>query len=742
MLYSLLKASRRLLPALLAKCGFIAMLLWFTSSCVNAQTPRSFLPKIDASKVDVGINLSLDTENKLELTLSAFNYGMSLGTGTSISFSIPSALTLVNTIPNSSCSGASYDQAKSLLTIPYLGSGQECRVRFVVTNPQNVKTISTAATLLEARDVNAINDKVWPTFNLEASKGSDPRSLTTTPISIPNAPPNVPQGAAFSTENSKTSSFLTCDHNGDYEYDPGTFNCDDGTKIQGYCALHDGSRCGDVGGFYLVNDTWTSAQRGRVQYLIDNNCVNSDNLWGVLEQQPCPGACCNSAVAAFPTGSTSTAGPFQLLHTDIAGGYNGAICQDFFVFPQPTPPCAINSFTVTPTCNNNGTASVTTDDYRTFSITASGSGTASTYNASVNNSGTLTPTSGTFGSATSFRLQNGSAGNSTNYTITLTDATNSSCTQTATISDPGICSTPPVCSINTPTVNSTCNNNGTASDPSDDTFSFTIQTTGANAGTSYKVEKTNPSPTSTVFASVNYGSTSAASSAFAISGGNLTLKLTDNTTSTCALSPVTVPAPATCSSAVACSFTATSTTPVCNNNGTPNITTDDTYTFNVTATSVSGTSATGYSANDPLSTMGTYGAAKSFGPYSIASNGTLNVTLTDKATGSCTFALPTITAPSPCSTPVVVGQPDLELTKLADKTMVVSGNTLTYTLTLKNTGTAAATGVKVKDSIPAGLTYVSSVPSQGTYTKDTGIWDVGNVAIGATLTLTITVTVN
>jgi uncharacterized repeat protein (TIGR01451 family) len=86
------------------------------------------------------------------------------------------------------------------------------------------------------------------------------------------------------------------------------------------------------------------------------------------------------------------------------------------------------------------------------------------------------------------------------------------------------------------------------------------------------------------------------------------------------------------------------------------------------------------------------------------------------------------------------GQPDLEITKVADKTTVVSGNTITYTITLKNVGTASATGVKVKDAIPAGLTLSLATPSQGTYAS--GIWDVGTVAVGATLTLTITVTVD
>ncbi len=105
-----------------------------------------------------------------------------------------------------------------------------------------------------------------------------------------------------------------------------------------------------------------------------------------------------------------------------------------------------------------------------------------------------------------------------------------------------------VCAINTPTVTPTCNNNGTPSDPADDTFTFTISATGSNTGANYKVDKIAPAPTSTVFASVNYGATSAASAAFPIAGGNLTLTLTDNTSATCTNTPVTVTAPPTCSS--------------------------------------------------------------------------------------------------------------------------------------------------------------------------------------------------
>src|SRR6202035_3169541 len=39
------------------------------------------------------------------------------------------------------------------------------------------------------------------------------------------------------------------------------------------------------------------------------------------------------------------------------------------------------------------------------------------------------------------------------------------------------------------------------------------------------------------------------------------------------------------------------------------------------------------------------------------------------------------------------------------------------------------------------LTYVSSTPSQGSYTSGTGLWDIGAMTNGASVTLSLTATV-
>ncbi|HWR24015.1 MAG TPA: DUF11 domain-containing protein [Feifaniaceae bacterium] len=69
------------------------------------------------------------------------------------------------------------------------------------------------------------------------------------------------------------------------------------------------------------------------------------------------------------------------------------------------------------------------------------------------------------------------------------------------------------------------------------------------------------------------------------------------------------------------------------------------------------------------------------------------------------------------------------------------GETVTFTIILTNNGPDDATGVTVSAPLPAGLTFVSATPSQGTYNDTTGIWTVGSVASGAAATLQLTATV-
>ncbi len=86
-------------------------------------------------------------------------------------------------------------------------------------------------------------------------------------------------------------------------------------------------------------------------------------------------------------------------------------------------------------------------------------------------------------------------------------------------------------------------------------------------------------------------------------------------------------------------------------------------------------------------------------------------------------------------------QADLHLAKTVDNPRPRVGDTITYTVTLTNLGPNTATSVVVRDTLPAGLTFVSATPSQGTYDPGTGIWTVGTVAPGSAPTLRLRATV-
>src|SRR5207253_3036117 len=70
------------------------------------------------------------------------------------------------------------------------------------------------------------------------------------------------------------------------------------------------------------------------------------------------------------------------------------------------------------------------------------------------------------------------------------------------------------------------------------------------------------------------------------------------------------------------------------------------------------------------------------------------------------------------------------------------GDAITYTVTLSNNGPNAATNVTLSDALPAGLSFVSATPSQGTYTSSTGTWAVGTVTTVTPQTLQIVALVN
>jgi uncharacterized repeat protein (TIGR01451 family) len=85
---------------------------------------------------------------------------------------------------------------------------------------------------------------------------------------------------------------------------------------------------------------------------------------------------------------------------------------------------------------------------------------------------------------------------------------------------------------------------------------------------------------------------------------------------------------------------------------------------------------------------------------------------------------------------------DLGVKKTTSNVQPNVGETITYTVSLFNLGTAVATNVEVTDALPANVAFMSATPAAGTRFQETatgGVWSVPSIAPGQTLVLTLTV---
>ncbi len=89
----------------------------------------------------------------------------------------------------------------------------------------------------------------------------------------------------------------------------------------------------------------------------------------------------------------------------------------------------------------------------------------------------------------------------------------------------------------------------------------------------------------------------------------------------------------------------------------------------------------------------------------------------------------------------VLGNSDLSITKTPAVGLYGTGSQLTYTISVANAGPVAATSVVVTDVLPAGTSFVSATPSQGSCSGTTTVTcSLGTLANGASATIALTVT--
>ena len=189
----------------------------------------------------------------------------------------------------------------------------------------------------------------------------------------------------------------------------------------------------------------------------------------------------------------------------------------------------------------------------------------------------------------------------------------------------------------------------------------------------------------------------------------------------------------------------------------------DTVTFTITVTNLNGSACHDVEVTDQLpaglqfvsdsTTDGTYNNVT--GIWALAGNltngksetltieATMLTTTTQTNTATITFSDrpdPDIGNNSDSAT-VNPSTADLVISKAVNDPNPNVGANITYTIRVTDSGPDTATNVTVEDTLPAGLTYVSSSASQGSYDPVSGQWTVGTVNVGTPQTLAIICTV-
>jgi len=270
----------------------------------------------------------------------------------------------------------------------------------------------------------------------------------------------------------------------------------------------------------------------------------------------------------------------------------------------------------------------------------------------------------------------------------------------------------PTCQI-TPDMaaNIVCDNNGTPADPSDDTYTFDITVNGnstfSGATNTFSDDQGNTG--------LAYGTT-VSYGPFPIAGGNVTVNFTDAEQADC-LGMMMAAAPATCSDEEppVCSITPEmAANIVCNDNGTPDDPSDDTFTFDIT---VNGSNtfpgATNTFSDDQGNVGVAYGTTVSYGPFPIA-GGNVTVNFTDTEQADC-LGMMMATAPNTCSDPMGMCTitPEIAANIVCDDNGTPtdpSDDTFTFDITVNGSNTIpGSTNTFSDDQGNAGVAYGTTV---------------------------------
>ncbi|MDQ8739411.1 DUF11 domain-containing protein [Paenibacillus sp. LHD-38] len=140
----------------------------------------------------------------------------------------------------------------------------------------------------------------------------------------------------------------------------------------------------------------------------------------------------------------------------------------------------------------------------------------------------------------------------------------------------------------------------------------------------------------------------------------------------------------------------------------------------------------------------------SLGTLANGASATVEIVVTPTAAGTITSTAtvsgnefdPDLANNTDTETTTVNPVADLAVTKTDTPDPVIVGSPLTYNVVVPNNGPSTATEVTLIDTLPAGVTFISATPSQGSCTETGGVvtCSLGTLANGASATVEIVVT--
>ena len=693
---------------------------------------------INGQAADIGVAMTASTNfpalnGTVTFTVTATNNGPNNATGVQVTDLLPAGLTFVSATP----SGATtYASGTGVWNIGNLANGAAATLTLTATNTQTGGVTNTATRIASApADLNSANDSASQALAGQAdiqvtqtvsNATPDLGTNTTFTVTVTNAGPVTATGVAVTDLLPAGLALVTATPSGATTYNAGTGAWTVGTLANGATATLT----------LLVTDNSTSA--------LTNTAAKS------AENEGDPVAANNSAartvtgqaadIQVTQTVSNATpnlGGNVTFTVTATNGGPNAATG----VSVTDLLPAGLALVTATPsgvTTYNSGTG------LWTIGSLANGASATLTIVATDNSTGPLTNTA----SRSAGSPVDPVAGNNSASQSVTGQAADIAISQTVSNSAPNL--------------------------GSNTTFTVTATNGGPNAGTGVQVTDLLPAGLTLVTATPSVGTTYTAGTGLwnignLANGASATLQLlvTDNSTATNTNTATrTASAPVDPNSAndaasqsatgqqadIQVVQTVSTATPDQNSN----------VTLTVTVTDLGPSAASGVTVKDLLPAGMTFVSATPSAAYNSATgiwtvptlaNGastTLQVvaTVTDTAAHTLTASKQTETQPDPsaandASSVTVTGQAaDLQVTQVVDNATPGIGTNVTFTMTTTNLGPNSASGVVVKDLLPAGLTFVSALPSGATlYDSTTGNWTIGGLGSGAAVTLQVVATV-